>query len=273
MQATANPVAQRIDADQARARALVRFNGMAFHSLAAASFLETAVDLQVDRVIAVFGGRPDVVVWLEHVWRPRRADLGRRLRELIESVWPEFDWVAAYQEFHDESGARAARGPRHARETLEALELCVVSAQAAVFYRSLFRSADLPALRALAEDAARDYAHYFDFFSGVYERCGRGARLGFAAAWRASAASCRSAREGGVADAYRPLERNWKGMAIVPAIDYADFCDRMAALIQRHAGLGPIERLLFRPWLTRERATQPSRPDALQWLQQGPQAA
>jgi hypothetical protein len=38
----------------------------------------------------------------------------------------------------------------------------------------------------------------------------------------------------------------------VPALGYGEFRARMMPLIQRHAGLGRIERLLFRPWLERE---------------------
>jgi hypothetical protein len=86
---------------QARARAIVRFNGLLFHSLAAASFLETAVPLHVNRLNAVFAARPDVVLWLEQVWWPQRAEHGRRLRDYLEATWPEFQWKSAYQEFYE----------------------------------------------------------------------------------------------------------------------------------------------------------------------------
>lgn len=45
MQATALKSTQRKPGEHARARAIIRFNGLMFHSLAAASFLETAVPL------------------------------------------------------------------------------------------------------------------------------------------------------------------------------------------------------------------------------------
>jgi len=80
MQATATTTNQRVQNERARMRALVRFNGLAFHSLAAASFLESAVPLQVRRLARAFGDRPDARFWLEQVWWPQRAELGRRLR-------------------------------------------------------------------------------------------------------------------------------------------------------------------------------------------------
>jgi len=273
MQALATRNAQHHDAEQARARALVRFNGLAFHSLAAASFLETAVPLHVRRLTRAFDAFPDVRVWLEQVWWPRRAERARQLREVVESTWPEFDWSAAYQEFYEAHQSRPRRHARPAGVAQEALDCCVVSAQGAVFYRALARSADLAALRALAANAARDCADSFDFFSALFERCKRRERIGIAAAWRAAIACCRTGRDEEVADAFRPIAGNWKGTAIVSAIDYPEFRERMARLVIRRAALGPVERMLFRPWLVRERAAPPAEFPVPLWLQRAPQAA
>lgn len=238
----------------ARTRALVRFNGLTFHSLAAASFLETVVARQVSRLAPVFSAHPGVQLWLEQVWWPGRAAIGRQLREYVEATWPEFDWKAAYCEFHDRY--RPSSGLRGQQATIahEALGLCVASAQAAVFYRALARSADEPALRDLARGAARSHAGYFDFFRDLFERCKRVERVGLTATWRTAVAVSRSARDDDVAAAFEPIARNWNGTSIVPGFGYSEFRDRMAQFIQRHAALGAIERLLFRPWLERERA-------------------
>ncbi|MGH8647728.1 MAG: hypothetical protein ACREUP_00265, partial [Burkholderiales bacterium] len=59
MQATATRTARRERSEQARARAMVRFNGLLFHCLAAASFLETSVALQVSRLSPALAARPD----------------------------------------------------------------------------------------------------------------------------------------------------------------------------------------------------------------------
>ena len=253
MQATAIKMARREKSEQARARAIIRFNGLLFHSLAAASFLETAVPLHVNRLNQVFGAQPDVVLWLEQVWWPQRAEHGRRLRDYIEATWPEFDWSAAYQEFHETYRRRSGLERRGASAALEALGLCVTAAQAAVFYRALARSADDPALRALARQAASDHGGSFDHFRVLFERCKRGERVGLVASWRAVRAACRSARDFDARAAFEPLGRHWRGAPTVPALDYGEFRARMAPLIERHAGLGRIECLLFRPWLERER--------------------
>lgn len=265
---------RREQSENARARALVRFNGSTFHSLAAASFLETAVPLQANRLVQLFGAHPDVRFWLEQVWWPQRAELGRQLRDYVEATWPEFDWAAAYHEFCEDYRPRSGLESRDGGAALEALGLCVTAAQAAVCYRAIAQCADEPVLRALARGAARDHAHYFDFFSALFERCNRRERVGLAATWRSAIATCRSARDHDVAAAFRPLARNWKGAPIVPDLGYPEYRQRMAQLIQRHAALGPIERLLFRPWLERQRAALQSPSDsASRWLRLASQAA
>ncbi|HET9404428.1 MAG TPA: hypothetical protein VFO57_07600 [Burkholderiales bacterium] len=245
---------QREQSEQARVRALVRFNGLTFHSIAMASFLETAVPLQVNRLAQVFGAHPDASLWLEQIWWPQRAELGRQLREYIEATWPEFDWSAAYQEFCEPYRPRSGLEKRDSGAALEALALCVTAAQAAMFYRALANSADEPALRALARNAACGHAGHFDYFRALFERCKRSGRVGFAATWRTVIAVSRCAREHDVASAFQALGQNWSRAPVVPALGFPEYRERMARLIQRHAAPGTVERMLFRPWLARERA-------------------
>jgi len=256
MQAITSTTARREKNGQARARAIVRFNGLLFHSLAAASFLETAVPLHVNRLKQVYAARPDVQLWLEQVWGPRRAELGRRLRDFLEATWPEFDWSAAYEEFYESYRRHSGPGGRGA--ALQVLGLCAASAQAAVFYRALGRGADDPALRALAQQAAHGHGSDFDYFRALFERCKRDERVGLVPSWLALRAACRSARDSDARAAFEPLGRHWSGAPTVPALDYGEFRERMVAFIQRHAAPGCIERLLFRPWLERERSVPAS---------------
>jgi hypothetical protein len=262
MQAPDTRLTQRVKSGQARTRAIIRFNGLLFHSLAVASFLETAVPLHANRLTQVFAARPEALSWLEQVWWPGRAGHGRRLRDYIEATWPEFDWNAAYQEFYESYRLRPGRDGRGASAALEALSQCVSATQAAVFYRALARSADEPALRALAHEAARDHGSSFDHFRTLFERCEREERVGPVTAMRTVHAACRSARDFHARAAFEPLGRHWGGIPTVSALDYREFQARMVPLIQRHAALGRVERLLFRPWLAHERsASAPQRPD------------
>lgn len=270
---TASTTTPREHTEQARVRALVRFNGMTFHGLAAASFLETAVPRQVTRLAQAYSGRPDLRAWLEQVWWPQRAELGRELRSYIEATWPEFQWGDAYEEFSEAYRPRSGIEGRGG-DTLETLALCVTAAQSALFYRALGGSADDPALRALARRAAAQHAGHFDYLRPVFEQCRRRNRLGFAAAWRAIGATCRALRDGAVASAFVPIAGNWKGPAIVPELSYREFRQRMGGVVQRYCGLGWLERMLFRPWLENERmATTVPSGRAGAWTRATPLAA
>jgi len=207
----------------------------------------------------VFGAHHDVCLWLEQIWWPQRAELGRQLREYVEATWPEFEWGAAHEEYC--GGYRPRSGLESGRDSpaLEALALCVTAAQAALFYRTLAGSADEPLLRELARKAACDHAGFFDYFRGLFDRCRRLEPVGFAVTWRTVVAVSRSARDHDVAAAFEVLGRHWKGAAICPGFDYPEYRARMARLIRRHAGLGPVERMLFRPWLERPRIEPTSR--------------
>jgi hypothetical protein len=255
MHTSAISTTRRERSEQVRARAIIRFNGLLFHSLAAASFLESAEPLGAIRADQVFAARPEVGAWLEQSWLPRRATRGRRLRDYLEATWPDFEWSAAYEEYRESCRPRPERGVGVA---LGALGQCVTAAQAAVFYRALARSADDPALRVLAREAAHDHGEYFDYFRALFERSEGEERVGLVAGWRAVRAVCRAARDTSVREAFEPLARNWKGAPTVPALDYGEFRTRMAALIQRHVSLGRIERLLFQPWLEHERSAPAS---------------
>lgn len=269
MQAITTKPAQRESGEQVRARAIVRFNGLMFHSLATASFLETAVPAQVHRAGLALAGCPDAAQWLEQVWWPRRSGIGRRLREYVQTTWPEFDWNAAYQEFYEARRAAGRPGGGRRGPALAALELCATASQAAVFYRALARCADEPALRALAREAADEHAAYFDHFRGWFERSRRHGRVGLVAGLRTVLATCREAREHDVRAAFEPLARHWTGPGTVAELGYEEYRARMASFIQRHVALGCLERLLFRPWLEPARApgAQPAIPaQPRRWL-------
>lgn len=263
MQATTIMTTRRGQSGVARARAIVRFNSVMFHSLAAASFLESVAEMHVERLSSVLAAQPEARLWLEQVWVPQRAELGRRLREYVEATWPEFDWNAAYAEFQQSFRTRVRFELRSPAAALDVVARCVAEVQLAVLYRGLAKAADESLLRGLAREAASAHAMFFDFFRGAFERCKRQKRVGFAATWRTLRAAMRSARDVQLRAAFEPLAQNWNGPRTVPELTYDEFVQRMAESVSRYADLGRIERMLFRPWLKIERpapATPPAVP-------------
>ena len=240
---------QRKPDENARRRAMVRLNGMMFYCIGIASFLESTAPLDTNRLIRLSDSHADVRLWLERVWLPRRAEHGNLFRDYIETTWPEFEWDGAYREFSGAYGSRTAARVGPPGLALEFIARCATETTLAVFYRTVARSADEPLLRELACAAARDHTAYFSYFRGLFERARGRRRAGLAAAYRTVLASCRSAREVDVAAAFHPLGRHWHGGWVFPELSYPEFLARLALLLRRHAELGAVERMLFRPWL------------------------
>jgi hypothetical protein len=241
----------------ARQRALVRFNGVAFYGLAAASLIEAAAPLHAERLALALGGRDELVRWAHEVWGVRRGEIARSLRDYVVALWPEFDWEEAWREFEPAyrlryGCQRAARGP-----AAELLGRCAGEAQAAVFYRAFSRAADDAELRGLAAEAAREHAAYFGEFRRAFERCSRRERPGPAGTVGILLEAARIARDREVALAFESLERCWNGPKSFVALEYREFLRRAGTLVRHHAALGPIERFLFRAW-TRPPALSPA---------------
>jgi len=247
---------QRKPDEDARRRAMVRLNGMMFYSVAFASFLESTAPLDTARLMRLAQGHSELRQWLEQVWLPGRAERGRLLREYVETTWQEFDWQSAYEEFCESYRLRTAAHLESHGHALELFARCVTETTLAIFYRTLAKGADEPGLRALAAAAARDHLGYFTYFRGAFERLNGGKRAGFTATWRAAVASCRASREVDVAAAFQPLGRHWHGGWVFPELTYPEFLGRLAQLLKRHTTLGPMERLMFRPWLNPPRTME-----------------
>ena len=250
MQAAANVTRSRSSKEENRVRALIRFNAALFHAIAAASFLEAAAHADAGRLLLT-ATDADLSGWIEGVWRRERSARARELRAYIEAVWPEFDWIGAFEGFNQDRAERPPRAVGRTTPALQCLERCALEAQAAVFYRAIRNCADDPALRELAHSAAADHFRCFGFFRSRFAVHCRQRPVRFLAGFRAVCATARAARDGDVATAFQALAGHWYGTPTVAQLGYQEFLQRMTRLVSRHAGLGLPERLLLSPWRRR----------------------
>lgn len=232
-------------------RVMARHNALAFYGLAAASFLESAIPLHASVLLDVFSDDPELRRWIEQTWWPVKSMHARESRAQVESIWPEFDWSAAYGEFYEAYRPLVVRGRSGCSPAREALTRCVTAAQTAAFYRCLGAAIDDSEVRGLLYAMSADEASHFDCLRRVYERRRRAEGLGLLAAYRAIVTCARSARDVDVRLAYYRLAApHWYSSAPFPELEYPDFVRRMRDVVRRHMPLGPAQRLLFHPWLT-----------------------
>ena len=149
---------------------VTRHNAVMFYGIAAASMLESAVSLRASLLAAVPDGDRQSCAWIEQVWLPAKHAHAQRARLYVESMWPEFDWKAARDQFAaDYRRVSQAVSPESGIARI-ALACSMAAAQAAVFYRGLGAVADDPELRALLKQMAADEAVHFERFRDFYER-------------------------------------------------------------------------------------------------------
>ena len=67
--------------------------------VASASFVEITSDLYTQNLLPYFAADPAVITWLREEWQPEELQHGAALRRYVETVWPDFDWVGAYDGF------------------------------------------------------------------------------------------------------------------------------------------------------------------------------
>jgi hypothetical protein len=227
---------------------MTRHNGLVFYGLAAASFLETAIPVHATGLLQLFSADDEITRWIERCWWPAKCGHAREMRSYIETVWPEFDWGAAYADFYE--AYRPLAAVLHARHgAREALVRSASAAQASAFYRCLGTSADDAGLRHMLYRMAADESAHFAFFRRTYVQRDRSGRLGVLKAYRTVVTCVARARDVDVQVAFSHLgARHWYGDTPFAHIEYPEFVQRMGELVRRHVPLGIAQRLLFRPW-------------------------
>jgi hypothetical protein len=230
-------------------KVITRHNGLLFHSVTVASFLESTVPLHANALMTVFAIDPEVRRWLEEEWSPRKAACGQRLRAYVEATWEGFDWAYAYGEFYEAYRPRAAHAYAERPLAQVALSLCAAAAQTAALYRGLAAYADDPELRRLLREAGEDEACSFDCFRALFERLDHVRPLSALESYRTIVRVAADARDGAVRLAFARMAQNWCDRPPFPEMEYPLFIRRTGCVLDRHLGPGMVQRVLFRPWL------------------------
>lgn len=229
---------------------VTRHNAVMFYGIAAASMLEGAVALRAGLLAAVPDEDRQFRTWIEQVWLPAKHAHAQRARLYVESMWPEFDWKAACEEFAADYRRVSQAVSPGAGIARVALACSMAAAQAAVFYRGLGAVADDPELRALLRQMAADEAVHFERFRDFYETRRKGERLGMLVVYRTLVSCASRARDIDVRLAFSRLNgEHWDRSMPFQELDYGEFIVRMSGLVRRHLAVTPAQRLLFRPWL------------------------
>jgi len=141
--------------------------------IAAASFTESATAVYTRNLIEHFGDQDEVRVWLDEHWRDEELQHGAALREFTCRAWPDFDWPAAYADFHADYTRRCTVEDLHPDPTLELVARCVVETGTSTLYRALRELAlerGEPLLADLAGRIMSDEVRHFRYFHRFFQQ-------------------------------------------------------------------------------------------------------
>jgi ribosomal protein L39E len=141
---------------------------MLFHMVASASFIESGSQTYTRNLVEHYADSPDLGEWLAAHWEPEELQHGAALARYVQTVWPRFDWQAAYDSFFDEY-ARLCTVEALQSGPLEMVARCVVEMGTTTYYqvlRTLAERAGEPVLVTLAERIRADeIGHYKHFLA------------------------------------------------------------------------------------------------------------
>ncbi|SDV48084.1 Fatty acid desaturase [Chitinasiproducens palmae] len=147
--------------------------------LCASSFIESGSDLYTTNLSTYFKGDDEVASWLNSTWEHEELQHGRALKTYIATVWPDFDWDAAFATFFEEYAKTCKVEYFEKTRALEMVARCVVETGTATLYRAINQCCDEPVLKQLTEnirsDEVRHYKHFYRYFKkyNAVERNGR----------------------------------------------------------------------------------------------------
>ncbi len=159
-----------------------------FLLVCSASFIESGTDLYTRNLLEYFAGDAEFGDWLRQRWEPEELQHGRALRGYIEHVWPDFDWQAAYADFHAEYSALCTLDELEPTRGRELVARCMVEMGTTTYYQALNALCDEPVLRDLTWRIRSDEVQHYKQFYHQFLRYRRSESLGrgqvVAALWR-----------------------------------------------------------------------------------------
>lgn len=152
----------------------VRNDEALFFVLASSSLVESGTQVYTRILAERFSANSELMTWLERNWRQEELQHGEALRTYVETVWPEFDWQAAFTAFDAEYSTYCSVEQLEPTPALELVARCMIETGTASLYKAIHDYTDEPVLKKLAglirSDEARHYQHFFDHYQGYRRR-------------------------------------------------------------------------------------------------------
>jgi hypothetical protein len=231
-----------------------------FVTLASASFVEILSETYSGNLVQHFHSHPQATQWLAQSWQQDEVRHGHAFKRYVQTVWPEFDWEASYQQFKAEYTTYCTVDQLEPEPALEMVARCVVETGTSTFYRALYDYTSEPVLRQITSyvkaDEIAHYTHFRKYFSeyNAIEKHG---------VWAVLRTIWRQLREMQGEDAYIAYKHVYQGLHPGKDLQEADwhrYNRAVKKLARRYYSFTMAVRMLLKPVPVRESIKQ-----ALHW--------
>ena len=158
--------------------ARLRADPRLFLLVSSASFIESGSASYARNLVDYFSGDDDICGWLRDRWEPDELHHGRALKHYAQSVWPGFDWDAAYADFFAEYASLCTLDKLEATRGQELVARCIVEMGTTCYYQALHDATEEPALQDLASCIRSDEVQHYKYFLAFARRYIDRERLG-----------------------------------------------------------------------------------------------
>ena len=216
-------------------------NRVLFKITAIASFIEITSDLYEKNLVEFYEGDDEIVGWLENVWEPEEIQHGKALRKYVETIWPEFDWQAAYDGFREEYGKLCTLDEFQPTRAKEMLARMVVETGTSSLYRaveSYAKEIGEPVLAEIAHNIYRDEVYHYEQFDEGFKKYNRTEKLSRSDIVKVIYARLREAKDEDIGIAHK---------YIVPGEDFEVFRQEIRALAKKHYPYKMAVKMLMHP--------------------------
>lgn len=218
-----------------------------FYLVVSASFVESGSDTYTRNLVEHYDAHPQISDWLQHQWEPEELQHGRALKTYVQTVWPDFDWDAAYAAFFDEYSRLCTVDELEDDRALELVARCVVETGTATYYQTLRDLSAEPVLAELTEhirtDEVQHYKHFYRYFKEINaeRKLSRARILG---------ALRRRLLELRTSDSDIALRHVWAFRQAMPGVDQEPFeqvCQRLYQHVGAQLPMDQAVKMLLRP--------------------------
>ncbi len=163
---------KKIDYESIDAKGL-KDNKFLFDIVSTASFIEITSNVYEKNLAEFYKEDEELTKWLRNTWEPEEIQHGKSLRKYIKTIWKDFDWDKAYENFKKEYVPLCKLEYLQESEAREMLARMVVETGTSTFYKALSKYAkDLndPILEQLSINISKDEIYHFEIFEEAFKK-------------------------------------------------------------------------------------------------------